>query len=110
MTDIALSQPGVLYHVTIGSNLDSIWSDGIDPHYSKGKFEASWYVTKEHILWAVLHVAHRHDCKLDDIFVCSAVIQWSSMRRTNKQGRFCTQKCFQIEQASPALWYVYGEN
>lgn len=106
MTDITQSQVGVLYHVTIGSNIDSIWANGIDPNYSKGKFDASWYVTKENLLWSILHVADRHDCELDDIYICAVVIDWRSMRRTNKPGRYFTTQCFKVETVTPARWFV----
>jgi len=104
--DEKTSQKGILYHVTIGSNLDSIWADGIDPHYSKGKFEASWFVASERILWAVLHVADRHDCKLDDIFVIACVIDWKFMRRTNKVGIYYTKQLFNADTVTPARWHV----
>ena len=104
-----VTQKGVLYHVTIGGNLDSIWADGIDPHYSKGKFEAAWYVSKERLLWAVLHVVDRHDCKLDDIFVIAVSIDWRLMRRTNKTGVHFTKHTFAVETVTPARYFTEGE-
>lgn len=109
MTSGEYVQQGILYHVTIGSNVDSIWDNGIDPAYSKGKFDASWYVTKDNILWAILHVADRHDCKLDDIFVCAVLVDWKSMRRTNAPGRYYTKRTFQPETVNPARWFVDNE-
>jgi len=107
--DIQASQKGVLYHVTISSNLDSIWADGIDPHYSKGKFEATWYVSQERLLWAVLHVADRHDCKLDDIFVIAVNIDWRYMRRTNRLGVYYTKHTFTGDTVTPARYFTEGE-
>lgn len=103
------SQSGVLYHVTTAANLDSIYVDGVDPSYSKGKFEASWYVSKGQILWAICHVSLRHGVELDDIFVCPVLIEWNTMRRTNRPGRYYTQRTYKIENASPAAWYVDEE-
>jgi len=105
-----ISQVGILYHVTIGSNVDSIWSIGIDPNYSKGKFDASWYVVKDKILWAICHVANRHDCKLDDIFVCAVLVDWKHMRRTNLQGVYYTKQLFHAETFNPASWFVNEES
>jgi len=107
--DTQLAQKGVLYHVTISGNIDSIWADGINPHYSKGKFEASWYVTKERLLWSILHVADRHDCKLDDIFVIAVQIQWQLMRRTNKSGIYFTKHTFSVDTVTPARYFTEGE-
>lgn len=100
------SQQGILYHITTSDCLDNIWGNGIDPAYSQSKFQASWFVTKGQINWAVCHVAYRHDCKLDDIWVCAVLIEWKCMRRTAKPGRYYTTSTFKIENASPARWFI----
>lgn len=106
MNSQILPDTGVLYHVTTSDVISSIWNDGIDPAYSRGKLEASWYVNKSQIAWAILHVALRHGCLMDDIFICATLIEWRAMRRTNHQGRYYTTRLYKIENATPASWFI----
>jgi len=109
MSDIDKAQTGVLYHVTIGDHVDSICSNGIDPAYSSSKFKASWFVSKDNILWAVAHVSNRHAVSVADIYVCRVTIDWRTMRRSNRQGIFYTTSVFCPDDVSPASWLL-GEN
>lgn len=101
---------GILYHVTIGSNVDNIWASGIDPNYSTGKLDAAWYITKENILWAICHVASRHGCLMDDIFVCSVLVEHKAMRGTCRKGIYYTKSCFFAETINPAAWFIDQES
>lgn len=46
-----------LWHITPIMNVDSILWSGIDPRYSTGKHEKSWYVRWWGIAWALAHIS-----------------------------------------------------
>lgn len=97
---------GVLYHVTTVDSVDGIVNNGIDPDRSTGKLKASWYVSKNNIQWAILHVCNRHHREPADVFVCRTVVNWSAMRRTAKPNVFYTLNKYSPEDISPATWFI----
>jgi hypothetical protein len=106
MTDLLPHELITLYHVTTGKNLEGILESGIDPAYSRSSLKASWYVSWDKVLWAVIHIQDRFNCNLDDCFVCSAEVDHANMRRTNQVGIFYTRQLFRIQIASPARFIL----
>jgi hypothetical protein len=100
---------GILYHVTTAKDVMNIWDVGVDPQYSRGKLEASWYINKHNILWAIAHVSARHQVSVDQLYVCAVLIEWKSMRRTARPGFYYTLRTFRVENLSPAEWYLNQE-
>ena len=74
----------ILYHATPKANLDSIHQHGINPEYSKGKEACIWYHTKSRRHWAILHVAKRHNCTLDDIAIITVQIPRRRLQRKRR--------------------------
>lgn len=99
----------ILFHITPTKNLQSIYENGVCPEFSTGKLDASWYVNKHGVLWAIAHVSARHNISVNEISVCAVLIEWKSMRRTARPGFYYTIKNFTIENASPAEWYISPE-
>lgn len=97
---------GVLYHVTPTEHIDSIDGEGIDPSYSRGKLKASWYVNKQNIQWAILHVSLKYNVPVRDITVCATLIDWEHMRRTCQPGRYFTQHLYHPESFTPASFFI----
>lgn len=106
MQNTVMPMTGILYHVTLSDRIVSIYEQGIDPAYSTGRLDASWYVNKSQIAWAILHTSIRHGAPVADIMVCAVLIEWKHMRRTSRPGRYYTAQTFTIESATPAAWYV----
>ena len=58
-----------VFHVTTRANEDSILKSGIDPVYSKGKAQLSWFVSYERLPWALAHCSARHHTPVDNLVV-----------------------------------------
>lgn len=98
----------VVYHVTPDWNVQSINETGIDPSHSRGKMKASWYVSKQHIEWAIIHTSVGHSTLIDELVVCATLVQGEDMYRFNRPGFYYTFKVHQIESATPALFFLHS--
>lgn len=59
-----------VYHVTTSTGRMCITTDkAIDPEFSRGKDKRCWFVPRDKVAWAILHVARRHGVQLADVFV-----------------------------------------
>lgn len=70
------------YHVTLARNLESITRTGVDPAFSKGKQQVSWFVDRSKLAWAILHVQKRYKVNMADIIVFSA----QTLKRARNSG------------------------
>lgn len=57
------------YHSTPLYNLQSILKRGIDPAFSKGAKETSWYVHEELIEWSIDHIMKKYELSQVEIVV-----------------------------------------
>lgn len=78
----------VLYHVTDEGNTGSISQNGVSPAYSMGKKQVSWYVSRQKIEWAILHVAVRHRLYVQDIVICAVLVDWPNVKRSGQVGLY----------------------
>lgn len=60
-----------LYHVTPRKNLESILASGVDPVFSQGARQVTWWVTRDRLPWAIAHCSIRHNCKVAELAVVS---------------------------------------
>jgi len=72
----------MLYHVTLAKNLDSITRSGVDPLYSTGARQLSWFVESSKLAWAILHTQTRHKVGIDQIIVFGA----ETLKRATRTG------------------------
>lgn len=76
----------VLYHVTKIENTDSIFDDGLLPHYAQGKLKVTWLVDFERSMWAVAHTAQKFDVSPDRLVIFSCVCASTSVKRWKLRG------------------------
>lgn len=72
----------MLYHVSPGSNLDGILRVGVDPSKSRGAREVSWWVARERVEWALVHVSARYSVSTGGLWVFEARVPEYVPRRT----------------------------
>lgn len=103
------SNTGVLWHITSQSNLESILNIGIDPAFSAGKRDLSWYVKKNRIEDMILHISVRHNLSVPEMVVLGVVIDWDAMIRTAWKGVYCTKQNYPVETVSLGVMFVYHD-
>lgn len=79
-----------LYHVSPSKNRDSIARFGIDPIFSKGKQNVSWFVDQSKLVWAVAHCSARHSVSVDKLDVWVTETPLKRQRKTSWRGVFTT--------------------
>lgn len=57
------------FHVTLAKNADSIYRNGIDPVFSQGKRQLSWFVTRDRLPWAIAHCSARHNVTVNELII-----------------------------------------
>jgi hypothetical protein len=97
------------YHVTLAENAEDILEQGILPTCSLGKLQANWYVSRQELEWAILHVSARHDVPVSEIVVCEVAIYFNEVKRTKRPGVFYSFKSQTIQLISPAMQYIEVE-
>jgi len=75
-----------LYHVTLIQNIDSIFEDGLLPHYAKGKMKVNWLVDFERVPWAISHTALKNDVSPSRLVVFVVNVSEAQLRRWSLQG------------------------
>lgn len=95
-----------LYHVTSYERAVRILdSGGIDPKFSQGRNKTCWYVTKQHVPWAIAHIAHRHQLQLADISILFVRCDTSKLLKTSKGGVYCSSHVLRpIQMDSAEMW------
>lgn len=63
---------GVLYHVSLTSNHDSISRIGVESIYARGAKKASWWVDYSRIHWALAHCSARYGVGVNQLEVWAA--------------------------------------
>lgn len=58
-----------LFHISPGKNRASIAKSGVDPIWSRGKTNTSWWVDQTMIAWALAHCSARHNLPVDKLEV-----------------------------------------
>ena len=99
----------LLYHVTLEENVRSIMIEGIRPDLARGKAQASWYVSKAGILWAIAHTSLRHNVPVSELVVMPSLLPCLVTKRTGIKYAWCTKSRFTPEHWTPAEFYVYQQ-
>lgn len=75
-----------LYHVSLIQNTDSIFEDGLLPHYAKGKMKVTWLVDFERTPWAIAHTAMKNEVSPSRLVVVVVNVRQAWLRRWSMQG------------------------
>lgn len=83
-----------LYHVTPAENIVNRFSFKVDPAFSKGKIQRSWWVDADRLNWALAHCSARHQVdvrKLEIVMINADVDVWK-FKRTRWPGVYTTDE------------------
>lgn len=58
-----------LFHVSPKTNRASITKSGVDPIWSRGKSQCSWWVDQRKLAWAIAHCSAHHGVPADQLEV-----------------------------------------
>lgn len=98
-----------LYHVTPATNQESILASGVDPVFSQGKRQISWWVTRERLAWAIAHTALKHHVMVEDLVIFSTYRPLKNMRKTRWSGvvtTTCNQRVDHLTTPKSALLHI----
>lgn len=98
----------VIYHITPEENIPSILMQGICPSYATGKMQASWYVSKAHIEWAMIHTSVAHHTMIDELAVCAVLANAHGLYKFFKPGFYYTYETYQPESITPAMFFLHN--
>lgn len=100
-----------LFHVTTYERARRIIDSGfVDPLFSQGKANVSWYTTRNKVTWAIAHVAQRHEVALADMAVITVKIGDAKILKTNRRSLFaCKTKLPVVEMISVEMWLAREE-
>lgn len=94
---VAVSRQGGLknmpayFHVSIRANRESIRKIGVDPIFSRGAMQVSWWVAEGLLEWAIAHVMKRYKAEREqiDVWVCFRRLR-GSRPWSGKKGVYLT--------------------
>jgi hypothetical protein len=98
----------VIFHVTPAENIPSIHLQGICPSYAKGKMQASWYVSKQRIEWALIHTSVAHHVSIDELAVCAVLAESEDLYKFFRPGYYYSYRTLRIESATPAMFFLHN--
>jgi hypothetical protein len=96
----------IVYHITPTSNIPSILIYGIDPQYSNGKDERSWYVAKHKIDWALVHISMTYDLPVGELSVCCCHVDSKDLTMFMEPGRYFSRSVIFPESTYPMIGAV----
>jgi len=77
-----------LFHVTPRFNQPGIIATGVDPERSRGKRPLSWWVERERLEWAMMHVSAKYAISVGGLWVAEARVPSYICRRTKMNAVF----------------------
>jgi len=92
-----------LYHVTHVRNIDSIFEDGLLPHYAKGKLKVTWLVDFERVPWALAHTASKLDVSPNVLVVFTVQAAEAAIRKWSMRGVFTCKYALLPTKSSGAV-------
>lgn len=95
-----------MYHVTPSYNVPSILTEGIQPRYSEGKREASYYVTRNAIEWAILYVSAKRYLHVSELTVFTVEIPRYQLARCNHIHMYYTKGIFRPVNSNYAVSFI----
>lgn len=97
----------VVYHVTPAENVMNIHDKGLLPSLAKGKMQAVWFVSRQHIQWAIIHCSNNHSTLPEDLAVCAVLVDGKDLYRFNRPGFYYSRHIHKIESATPAMFFLH---
>lgn len=96
-----------LFHVTRKVVHESIVKVGVDPIFSRGKMQVSWWVDQRALAWAIAHVSLKDNIPVSEleIWTCKGHAS-KGMKRTRWVGVYmtpCRNKTFECYRPEIAL-------
>lgn len=95
-----------VYHVTPGFNQAAILAVGVDPAWSRGKREVSWWVTLPRLEWALAHVSARYAVSTGALWVVESHVPEYLLRRTKMTSVFTLGVVLRAEHMYNASHYL----
>lgn len=93
-----------LFHVSPKANEQSILKSGVDPIFSKGKAQLSWFVSYERLPWALAHCSARHNLPVSELVIFTVPsLRLRKMRRTRYDGIYATPCRTRVDISAPAI-------
>jgi len=93
----------IVYHVTPRANEAAIMKRGIDPVFSRGKQQLSWFVAPNRIAWAIAHCSARHHIPVDQLVVFPVPFtRLKNWRKFRYDGIFATPCRTTVDISAPA--------
>lgn len=96
----------IAYHVTLAKNVGKIEREGVSPAYSTGRLDASWYVNKAGVTWAIAHCSQRHAVPVSDLFVCTVMLPRKAIKRTAFPQMFYVRETYHVAAVTQAYYFV----
>lgn len=76
----------LLRHATPKKNLKSILRAGLLVSKSTCKVPGVWLHSPSHTYWALIHVAKRHGCRVEDVVVVEVGVPRRPLRHKGRKG------------------------
>lgn len=96
----------VVYHITPSENVQSILEVGVSTRYSHCKNNTVWVVSRQRIEWAIIHASNRHSVSVDNLAVCSLLVDGRHLTRLGRPGIYFASITLPIETAIPAMFFM----
>jgi len=91
--------PGYVYHVTHINTVDAIVRLGVNPKFSQGKRAVCWFVSRENIANAIVHVAYRHEWLLGQMSVMRCPVAAYQLQHTAWGGVYLSKLVIPVDAA-----------
>jgi hypothetical protein len=96
----------VMFHVTHGDNIESIFNIGLSPDFSQGKRRAIWFVPKNGIQSGILHASFRHHWHVDQLHVVTILVESDHIRYSGNGMLFYSNHVAIAQSHAPALHFL----
>lgn len=96
----------VMFHATHEDNAQSIMEYGLLPKYATGKRKAVWFVPKNGIETAILHVAARHNWRVSEMIVITVIAVSDDVKYSGNGMMFYSVFPEPCESVAPAITFL----
>jgi hypothetical protein len=96
----------VMFHVTHGDNVESIFNVGLSPDFSQGKRKAVWFVPKNGIQSGILHACARHHWRVEDCHVVVILVESDHIRYSGNGMLFYSEHTAIAQSHAPATHFL----
>lgn len=96
----------IAFHISLKDNRRSIQKDGIEPAYSTGKRQVSWWCDNARVMWALTHLSLKYNVPVADLIICVSVVPYEKFQRTRWQGVYTTYENIRASQFQSPKKYM----